>query len=68
MSLFKKEIDVSDPYFFLFLKRGIIRECIRPPRSATHLTVFTPPRICRSQTDPGNINIDFESHWQIQRW
>lgn len=26
MSLFKREIDVSDPYFFLFLKRGIIRE------------------------------------------
>ncbi|THH11710.1 hypothetical protein EW145_g478 [Phellinidium pouzarii] len=25
MNLFKKEIDVSDPYFFLFLKRGIIQ-------------------------------------------
>jgi len=26
ISLFKKEIDVSDPYTFLFLKRGILRE------------------------------------------
>lgn len=28
LSLFKKEIDVSDPYVFLFLKRGIIRAYI----------------------------------------
>lgn len=26
ISLFKREIDVSDPYTFLFLKRGILRE------------------------------------------
>jgi hypothetical protein len=26
INLFKREIDVSDPYTFLFLKRGILRE------------------------------------------
>ncbi len=26
VNLFKREIDVSDPYTFLFLKRGILRE------------------------------------------
>jgi hypothetical protein len=26
MSLFRRELDVSDPYTFLFLKRGILRE------------------------------------------
>jgi hypothetical protein len=27
VSLWKREIDVSDPYTFLFLKRGIMRAC-----------------------------------------
>ena len=27
INIFKREIDVSDPYTFLFLKRGILREC-----------------------------------------
>jgi len=27
MNLFWQEVDVSDPYTFLFLKRGILREC-----------------------------------------
>jgi hypothetical protein len=26
VTLFRREIDVSDPYTFLFLKRGILRE------------------------------------------
>ena len=34
VNLVKREIDVSDPYTFLFLKRGIIRESLSP----THLT------------------------------
>lgn len=38
MNLWRKEIDISDPTVFLFLKRGILRMCFsfRPYALSTH--------------------------------
>lgn len=37
VSLFQREIDASDPYTFLFLKRGILRE-LSPSIHLNHMT------------------------------
>jgi len=34
MNIFQRELDVSDPFTFLFLKRGILRTSIAPLRSS----------------------------------
>lgn len=36
MNVFQPEIDVSDPFTFLFLKRGILRKHLIPARFSRH--------------------------------
>ena len=34
-TLLRRELDLSDPYVFLFMKRGVLRAFIPTPRSCT---------------------------------
>jgi len=51
MNMFQREIDVSDPFTFLFLKRGILRKRFASMRFSLHgLNFFS--RIRSSQANP----------------
>lgn len=41
ISIFCRPLDISDPFSFLFLKRGILRKCTSPPRDCLDLSRFT---------------------------
>src|SRR6267142_5498364 len=65
MNIFQRELDISDPFTFLFLKRGILRMSdtfIRPSHSDLEFS-----RICASQAVPCNCFACVEGIRKIQR-
>ena len=66
VNLFRKEIDVSDPYMFLFLKRGIIREP-NPLTVTISSGLNSSFRICRGEADSSSSNPHFEGCRKVQR-
>lgn len=67
VSLFKREIDVSDPYTFLFLKRGILRGLIICLLFFLLTVTVSLSRIRTSQTHSGCCHPDSQGMREIQR-
>lgn len=65
MNVFQRELDVSDPFTFLFLKRGILRTSVTFMRSSHSDLDFS--RICASQAVPRNRFACVEGIRKIQR-
>ena len=65
VSLWRSEIDPSDPYTFLFLKRGILRT-VAPPFLAPFVLTSTSTRIRASQASPCARKFDHESYRYLQ--
>ena len=65
MNVFQREIDVSDPFTFLFLKRGILRKYLALVRFSRHNPNFS--RICSSQASPRDCFASVEGIRKIQR-
>ena len=56
LNLFFYQMDMSDPYTFLAIKRGILR------MFTLELTNF---RVCAHSTDPGHSHSFSQNLWQI---
>ena len=67
VNLVKREIDVSDPYTFLFLKRGIIRESLVSSPPLAHQPNAVAHRVCSNEACLGHRYDDFEGNREIQR-
>jgi len=67
INIFKREIDVSDPYTFLFLKRGILREYFLTAHFSFILKLLSRCRIRPSQTYSSGSHPNPQSCWKIQR-
>jgi hypothetical protein len=66
LNLWRSVIDPSDPYTFLFLKRGILRMVVAPFVAPFVLTCNS-TRIRASQASPCACEFDHESYRYLQR-
>ena len=66
VSLWRSVIDPSDPYTFLFLKRGILRMAVTPFLASFVFTSVS-NRVRASQASPCACEFDHESYRHLQR-